>query len=425
MVASMMKELIRIQNREHLLSTLAEAAELEHNLMCLYLYAVFSLKQSENEGLTAGELRAVQAWRKKILEVSVQEMCHLALVSNMIKAVGGSPHFFRSSFPIAPGYFPSEFVIELAPFALETLEHFIFLERPEDEPVREPAAFEPAEDYARPSPRNRLMTHTGDYSTVGQLYRAIEDGFRYLAGELGEERLFCGASALQLTPTDIELVGLRTVTDTNSAIAAIQFIVEQGEGARNSVDSHFEKFTAIRDEYRSLLANNPGFEPARPALRNPAMRKPAVDSDARTWVTDPLSARVMDLGNAIYGLMLRSLTQVYFMESRPRTGKKLLLETAFSLMHALGKAGSLLTQLPVDESAQVTAGLSFGLERHFNALELKNEKALICERLEDLVAVCEELEQETRLLTVQTKAAAEITTSLRKALSRLKEAMVS
>ena len=31
--------------REQLLHTLYEAAELEHNLMCTYLYAAFSLKR--------------------------------------------------------------------------------------------------------------------------------------------------------------------------------------------------------------------------------------------------------------------------------------------------------------------------------------------------------------------------------------------
>ena len=60
---------ITIESREHLLSTLAEAAELEHNLLCLYLYAVFSLKQSVEEGLTGEELEAVERWRTTILHI--------------------------------------------------------------------------------------------------------------------------------------------------------------------------------------------------------------------------------------------------------------------------------------------------------------------------------------------------------------------
>ena len=38
-------------HRDQLITMLAEAAEIEHCLMCTYLYAVFSLKQSVDEDL--------------------------------------------------------------------------------------------------------------------------------------------------------------------------------------------------------------------------------------------------------------------------------------------------------------------------------------------------------------------------------------
>ena len=41
-----------IEHREALIYMLCEAAELEHGIMCQYLYAAFSLKQSEAEGLS-------------------------------------------------------------------------------------------------------------------------------------------------------------------------------------------------------------------------------------------------------------------------------------------------------------------------------------------------------------------------------------
>ena len=53
-----------IEHREALIYMLCEAAELEHGIMCQYLYAAFSLKQSEDEGLTKDEAEAVQRWRK-------------------------------------------------------------------------------------------------------------------------------------------------------------------------------------------------------------------------------------------------------------------------------------------------------------------------------------------------------------------------
>jgi hypothetical protein len=71
-----------IRTREHLLHVLAEAAELEHNLLCSYLFAAFSLKQGLDEDLTPHELTAVERWRGAILQVCVEEMLHLAQVAN-------------------------------------------------------------------------------------------------------------------------------------------------------------------------------------------------------------------------------------------------------------------------------------------------------------------------------------------------------
>jgi hypothetical protein len=42
-----------IEHREALIYVLCEAAELEHGIMCQYLFAEFSLKQREDEGLTS------------------------------------------------------------------------------------------------------------------------------------------------------------------------------------------------------------------------------------------------------------------------------------------------------------------------------------------------------------------------------------
>jgi Ferritin-like len=49
-----------IEHREALSYMLCEAAELEHGIMCQYLFAAFSLKQREDEGVTADALEAVR-----------------------------------------------------------------------------------------------------------------------------------------------------------------------------------------------------------------------------------------------------------------------------------------------------------------------------------------------------------------------------
>ena len=41
-----------IEHREALIYMLCEAAELEHGIMCQYLFAAFSMKENAGEGLT-------------------------------------------------------------------------------------------------------------------------------------------------------------------------------------------------------------------------------------------------------------------------------------------------------------------------------------------------------------------------------------
>src|ERR1700712_3644450 len=64
----------RFADREAVLHALYEAAELEHNLMCTYLYAAFSLKDGASEGLNPEEADAVARWRRTLIAVSVEEM---------------------------------------------------------------------------------------------------------------------------------------------------------------------------------------------------------------------------------------------------------------------------------------------------------------------------------------------------------------
>src|ERR1700749_1392473 len=95
-----------IEHREALIYMLCEAAELEHGIMCGYLYAAFSLKQSGDEGLSASEAEAVQRWRKHIFHIAAQEMLHLSLVQNLLSAIGAAPHLSPPNFPPPPHPLP-------------------------------------------------------------------------------------------------------------------------------------------------------------------------------------------------------------------------------------------------------------------------------------------------------------------------------
>ena len=92
--------------REQLLHLLAEASEIEHTLMCSYLYAAFSLKRRDEAGLTDEQGDAVERWRKAIMDVAVEEMGHLLLVANLTLALADARISLAPTFPSRPATSP-------------------------------------------------------------------------------------------------------------------------------------------------------------------------------------------------------------------------------------------------------------------------------------------------------------------------------
>jgi hypothetical protein len=90
--------------------------------MCQYLFAAFSLKQREDEGLAGGELAAVNRWRTAISHVATEEMLHLALVHNLLSAIGAAPHFGRPNLPAPAHHYPGGVNLMLVPFAEQALQ---------------------------------------------------------------------------------------------------------------------------------------------------------------------------------------------------------------------------------------------------------------------------------------------------------------
>ncbi|HEV2357248.1 MAG TPA: ferritin-like domain-containing protein [bacterium] len=73
----------------------------------------------------------VQRWRGVILGVAAQEMLHLALVQNLLSAIGAAPHLSRPHLPAPAGHYPAGVQLALMPFGGQALGHFMCLERPE------------------------------------------------------------------------------------------------------------------------------------------------------------------------------------------------------------------------------------------------------------------------------------------------------
>ena len=98
---------LKVETREELVYLLGQACEIEHGLMCEYLYAQFSLKRGLDEGLTPDQLGRVQAWETALISVIKQEMLHLALSTNILTAIGAAPHFERPNFPALSRWYPA------------------------------------------------------------------------------------------------------------------------------------------------------------------------------------------------------------------------------------------------------------------------------------------------------------------------------
>ena len=346
---------IVIAHREGLIHALGKAAELEHLVVLQYLYAAFSLKREGREGLAAGAAALVGRWHDELMHIAEQEMLHLALVQNLLTAVGAGPHFGRANFPLPRRAYPTAVQMALLPFGEATLRHFVFLERPEGMDVDDAEGFA-ALEKANPLPGpgvgslpsdDEIMPLPMDFQTIGHLYRSIEDGFATLADRVGEERLFIGPARAQATAEHFRWDELVPVSDLASARRAIGTIVEQGEGARGDWrTAHFGRLVAMLDEYLAARAADPAFEPTRPVLAA-AVRPPESGAPVAV-IGDPFTARCVDLLNATYELLLQILSR-YFAHSG-ETNRQLgtLAWVAVELMEdAVAPLGELVTRLPI------------------------------------------------------------------------------
>jgi CDGSH-type Zn-finger protein/truncated hemoglobin YjbI len=381
-----------IEHREALIYMLCQAAELEHGIMCQYLYAAFSLKQSEDESLTKEEAEAVNRWRKHIAHIATQEMLHLSLVQNLLSAIGAAPHLSRPNFPQPARHYPAGVNLALLPFGEDALRHFMFLERPEGMDIEDVAGMAAFSRAAPAMQAGEIVPRGQDFATVGHLYRSIEQGFAHLAEKYGAEQLFAGPPQAQATEADFGWPELVAVTDVASAQRAIDEILEQGEGPRGHwTNAHFGQFVEILDEYTALREANPAFEAVRPVV--PVNVRPAERDTDIPLVSDPVTSRVMDLFNVSYEILLLMLQRFFARTEETPAQLKALADGTIALMFgAIKPLGDLVTRLPAGpEYPGRTAGPSFELFYESDYVLPHREAAwlLLTERLRQAADFCE------------------------------------
>jgi hypothetical protein len=280
----------------------------------------------------------------------------------------------------------------LLPFGEASLTHFLYLERPEGMERIDAAGFVPAAPPPDPVGADELMPRLQDFATVGHLYRGIEDGLTSLSERLGERALFVGPARAQATPELFHWPQLIAVTGLASARAAIDEIIEQGEGARGRWQpAHYGRFLGIWEEYRRLREQDPGFEPARPVI--PAFTQQPFDiAEPQPLLTEPGTRRVAELFNLGYEVLLHVLTRFFTHTDETDEQLGLLVDCAFGLMGGVMRPlGTALTRLPAGpEQAGRTAGPAFEMYYQMgNFVPWRDAAwALLAERSAVLAARC-------------------------------------
>jgi hypothetical protein len=200
-----------IDTVEQLHIHLYQAAQVELSTIPLYLYAAYSIQTQGDWQWDPG----MSAFRT-IRSVVIEEMLHLCLVRNIMVGTG-APKFafydedFVPKFPSPMLHREPTLMLRLEPCTPKLMERvFMPLELP-------------AKSGAPPQPEH--------YNTLGQFYAAITAGLEKLSGP----RLWRNPRGdLQYTTSYWNQDGggkPLCVTDLPSALAAIETIVEQGEGA--------------------------------------------------------------------------------------------------------------------------------------------------------------------------------------------------
>jgi hypothetical protein len=342
-------------------------------------------------------LEAVRRWRKAIAHVATEEMLHLALVQNLLSAIGAAPHLARPNLPVPARHYPAGVNLTLVPFGEPALRHFMFLERPEGMELEGAEGIDAPVHEAVPLMAERdIVPQPQDFATVGHLYRSIEHGIDHLAEKFGEQNLFVGPRRAQATSEYFQWSELVPVTDLASAHQAIDTILEQGEGARGHwQNAHFGQFVQILDEYRQLRAANRDFEPARPVLF--ATVRPCAHDDTVPRIADGAASRCTDLFNVGYEVLLQTLHRYFAHTEETDAQLATLSSAAIALMAGVLKPlGDLITTLPVGpEHTGMTAGPSFELFYENDYLMPHREAAwtLLEERVREAANFCDRIQE--------------------------------
>ncbi len=268
-----------IETIDDLRAHVALATKVELSTIPPYLYAFYSIKDSESEAA------------RLIASVVVEEMLHACLTANLSAAIGGDPQFDSEMIPAYPSplaHHQPELLLELRRCTPELVQDmFLTIEKPQA-----PGAI-PEDD---------------NFETLGQFYNALELAVDALdaksdlfANHQPTRQLSNPAFYGPVTYNAADAGGLMLIQDRASADEALEIIVHQGEGVSDQrwADPAHQELT----HYYKYLKIADGASPIGPVW--------PVPDNPRTEDFPVHLRKVSDLFNALYGLVYVTMNDLY------------------------------------------------------------------------------------------------------------------
>jgi rubrerythrin len=286
---------------------LRTAIRLEHATIPPYLYALYSLKPVNR--VAADVIRSVVT----------EEMAHMVLAANVLAALGARPDGPDAQFVTAypnplPDLIAEDLDVGLRPFSKDVVEN-VFME------IEEPSREDP------------------DAMTIGRFYGDIIDAIRELP-----EAAFVADRTRQLvwpwrvdrsepraaTPVPIE------VTDKDSALRALELIIDQGEGTNRARDDEGQLAHYYR--FEQIVTGEIPFDPL-------GVWNVPIDPRLADYTAGSPARQACEIFDRTYTGLLQCL-------HRAIDGSPGQLTPAIGLMHSLSiQAAAMVSSVPADGAA--------------------------------------------------------------------------
>jgi Ferritin-like len=204
------------------------------------------------------------------------------------------------------------------------------------------------------------------YSTIGGFYRQIRKGFMrlcYRDHQPTGEGLFTGFQTgnpdIGIQDRNVHDMDLPTVSDLDSALAAINEVIETGEACSNKrVASHYVRLRKLLQDYDAVMAQTANFDPARNTVENPitARTRLVQNRPGCTLLDHPDAVAIAEIFDATYEITLQMVARFFAFPD-----DKVLEGMAFGplMTMAIRPLAEVLSEINASENSELKAGPPF------------------------------------------------------------------